>query len=46
MNDTSGLSLILELVDRLFRSWWTVVAGLCLGLAGSLLALNYLHGDL
>ncbi len=42
MNETSGLALILELTDRLFRSWWTVVAGLCLGLAGSLWALNYL----
>ncbi len=42
MTETGGMSLILELVDRLARSWWTVVAGLCLGVAGSVLAMRYL----
>jgi polysaccharide chain length determinant protein (PEP-CTERM system associated) len=42
MNDSGGVALILELADRLLRSWWTVVAGLCLGLAGGVMALDYL----
>ena len=42
MTETGGLALVLELVDRLARSWWTIVAGLCLGLAGSVLAMRYL----
>jgi uncharacterized protein involved in exopolysaccharide biosynthesis len=32
--------LVLELGDALVKSWWTVVAGLCLGLAAGLLALH------
>ncbi|ANM31601.1 hypothetical protein ABI59_21605 [Acidobacteria bacterium Mor1] len=31
---------LLELLDRLLQSWWTVVAGVALGLAGGLIALN------
>jgi polysaccharide chain length determinant protein (PEP-CTERM system associated) len=42
MSETGGLSMALELADRLLRSWWTVVAGLCLGLACSLAALQVL----
>src|SRR5262245_49833587 len=42
MSESGGLSIALELVDRLMRSWWTIVAGLCLGLACSLAALQVL----
>lgn len=35
-------TMLLELLDRLTRSWWTIVAGACLGLAGAIAALNYL----
>jgi polysaccharide chain length determinant protein (PEP-CTERM system associated) len=42
MNESGGLATILELADRLLRSWWTVVAGVCLGAAGAMLALHYL----
>jgi polysaccharide chain length determinant protein (PEP-CTERM system associated) len=42
MSGSSGLAPVLESIDRLWRSWWTVVAGLCLGLAGSLIALHVL----
>jgi polysaccharide biosynthesis transport protein len=41
-NESGGMALVLELADRLVNSWWTVVAGLCLGLSGSLIALHYL----
>src|SRR5262245_49109601 len=42
MNESGGLALLLELADRLVRSWWTVIAGLCVGLAGGMRALDYL----
>src|SRR5215510_8621078 len=42
MSESGGLSIALELIDRLLRSWWTIVAGLCLGLACSLAALQVL----
>ena len=32
---------IFELIDSMARSWWTVVAGLCLGLAASYAVLHY-----
>jgi len=32
--------LVLEVVDHLLESWWTVIAGLCLGFAGAVLALQ------
>ena len=32
----------LELVDRVLKSWWTLVAGACLGLAAALAALHVL----
>jgi polysaccharide chain length determinant protein (PEP-CTERM system associated) len=33
---------VLEMLDRVLRSWWTVVAGLCLGAASATVALVYL----
>jgi polysaccharide chain length determinant protein (PEP-CTERM system associated) len=42
MSSSGGFAPALEVADRLMRSWWTVVAGACLGLSGSLLALHYL----
>lgn len=33
--------LILELVDNALQSWWTFVAAVCLGLAGSLIVLAH-----
>ena len=42
MSESGGLSMALELADRLLRSWWTIVAGVCLGSAGSLAALKIL----
>jgi succinoglycan biosynthesis transport protein ExoP len=38
----SSNAVILELVDRVLRSWWTLVAGVSLGLAGAMTALHYL----
>jgi len=35
-------SLLLELLDRVLKSWWTVVAGVCLGLSFAVAALAYL----
>lgn len=32
-------ALVFELADTLLQSWWTVVAGICLGLSGALVAL-------
>ena len=32
--------LAFELGDALIKSWWTLVAGVCIGLAGGLLALS------
>ena len=32
---------LLELADRLVRSWWTIVAGICVGLAAGLVGLNH-----
>lgn len=42
MKSQSNTTLFLELGDRVLRSWWTVVAGLCIGLAVGYLALQYL----
>src|SRR5262245_33415296 len=42
MSGNGGFAPALEVADRLMRSWWTVVAGLCLGLSGALVALHYL----
>jgi polysaccharide chain length determinant protein (PEP-CTERM system associated) len=39
-NDGSKAT-IFELVDELRRSWWTAVAGICLGIAGAALAIHY-----
>lgn len=33
---------ILEIVDRVFKSWWTVVAGICLGITGGLVAMHHM----
>ena len=38
--DTNKRLLLLELADCVLRSWWTVVAGVCLGLAAALLSLQ------
>ena len=42
MKSQSNTTLFLELGDRVLRSWWTVVAGLSIGLAVGYLALQYL----
>ena len=42
MNGNGGFGPVLEVLDRIMRSWWTVVAGACLGLSASLIALHYL----
>ncbi|NIM61219.1 MAG: hypothetical protein GTO30_06045 [Acidobacteria bacterium] len=39
---SSSTTLLLELGDRVLRSWWTVVAGMCMGLAAGSIALAYL----
>ena len=36
------LGTVLELVGVLLMSWWTVVAGACLGLSGAIVALEHL----
>ena len=33
--------LVLEIVDSVFRSWWTLVAGICLGTAAAIVALRF-----
>lgn len=40
--NNSNATLLLELGDRLLRSWWTVVAGGCLGLAAGVIALQHM----
>lgn len=37
-----NLTMVLEIVDRVLRSWWTLVAGACLGLAGGFVAVDHL----
>ena len=38
----NNATLILELGDRVLRSWWTVVAGACIGLACGVIALQHM----
>jgi polysaccharide chain length determinant protein (PEP-CTERM system associated) len=35
-------ALLFELADSLFKNWWTIVAGLCFGVAGAMAALHFL----
>ncbi len=42
MSQDTNKAQAFELADALLKSWWTVVAGLCFGLAGALLALDYM----
>ena len=42
MSNEFNKTLILELGDRVLRSWWTLVAGVCCGLAGGLVALHFM----
>ncbi len=35
-------TVLLEILDRVLRSWWTLVAGVCLGAAGAVCAMHYL----
>ncbi|MDX1390406.1 MAG: Wzz/FepE/Etk N-terminal domain-containing protein, partial [Acidobacteriota bacterium] len=35
-------AIVLEILDGLLRSWWTVVAGVCLGLTVAVIALHSL----
>jgi succinoglycan biosynthesis transport protein ExoP len=37
-----SFTVVLEILDRITKSWWTVIAGLCLGLAASTAAMYYL----
>ncbi len=34
-------ALFFELADTLLQSWWTVVAGICIGLSGALVVLSF-----
>jgi succinoglycan biosynthesis transport protein ExoP len=38
----SAQVVVLEIADRLLRAWFTVVAGISLGLAGGIVALHYM----
>jgi polysaccharide chain length determinant protein (PEP-CTERM system associated) len=38
----SKTAFVLEIADAVLRSWWTVVAGVCLGISGGLVALHYM----
>ncbi|HKQ61389.1 MAG TPA: hypothetical protein VJS92_08850 [Candidatus Polarisedimenticolaceae bacterium] len=40
MKQDQGIVQVLEIADGVLRSWWTVVAGVCLGLAAGLVALH------
>jgi polysaccharide biosynthesis transport protein len=42
MKSPSGNAVALEIADRIFGSWWTLVAGVSLGLASAMTALHYL----
>ena len=42
MSTSSPATVALETVDTLRKSWWTVVAGVCVGLAGGMIALHYI----
>jgi polysaccharide chain length determinant protein (PEP-CTERM system associated) len=42
MTPDSKKAAAYELLDTVFKSWWTVVAGVCLGLAAGLLALQHI----
>jgi polysaccharide chain length determinant protein (PEP-CTERM system associated) len=37
----SPTSMAFELLDDVLRSWWTVVAGICIGLAAGVVAMHY-----
>jgi succinoglycan biosynthesis transport protein ExoP len=40
--ETGGPIQILDLIDRLRKYWWTVIAGLCFGLTFAVVALNFI----
>lgn len=42
MSQDASRALVFELLDTVLRSWWTIVAGLCVGAAGAVVALNYI----
>src|SRR6185503_481226 len=37
----SPTSMAFEILDDVLRSWWTVVAGICIGLAAGVVAMHY-----
>ncbi len=37
-----SVATLIEILDRILRSWWTVVAGICLGASAGLGAMHYL----
>ena len=41
MNADQQKTLVLDLLDGVRRSWWTVVAGVCVGIAAALAMLHY-----
>src|SRR6185436_906851 len=41
MSSGSTGTIIFEVVDRLRKSWWTIITGLCVGLAIATIALHY-----
>lgn len=41
MSPEATKALILDLIQRILKSWWTVIAGASIGLAVAMVALNY-----
>jgi polysaccharide chain length determinant protein (PEP-CTERM system associated) len=39
---TLDKTVLLEILDRVVRSWWTIVAGICLGTSCAVAAMHYL----
>jgi polysaccharide chain length determinant protein (PEP-CTERM system associated) len=42
MNPDGKRAMVFELVDATIRSWWTIVAGVCIGVAGAALLLGWI----
>jgi polysaccharide chain length determinant protein (PEP-CTERM system associated) len=42
MKVNAQTAILLEIADGIFARWWTVVAGICVGVAGALLALHFI----
>ena len=42
MTPEATKALVLEVLQRILRSWWTVVAAVCIGIGGASIALEYI----